>query len=234
MSFLSPSALPDQELLEVARVLHDMKNEIIAFGTSIRRFTSSGDASSRLALQYESGRHLDAARGLAASLAAVTSLLAPPHVEDLDFVLFLQEYLSQTMLSVPAHVRIVTPRSATASLHIVTAPAYIRSILDNLVKNAVEAMPDGGDLAIDWAYDGETRHVILEVSDTGIGMDAGTIDAVRGEGPLVSAKEGGSALGLATVRGMVHRLSGDFEVSSVKGEGTRCVLTLPNLEESPG
>src|SRR6266540_5858716 len=179
-------------------------NEVVAFGASLRRWSeAAGDDAAMLALQYESARHLAAARGHASSLSTLTSSLSPPRLEELDFVLFLQEYLSQKILAIPPSVRLVTPRASLSSLHLVTAPGYLRSILDNLIKNAVEAMPDGGDLVIDWAFEVGERKVILEVSDTGEGMDPSQVAAVRGDAQVESTKREGSALGLATVRGMV-------------------------------
>jgi dsRNA-specific ribonuclease/signal transduction histidine kinase len=233
VSFLSPSRLPDPERFEIARVVHDLKNEIVAFGTSLRRWSeASGGEASMLGLQYDSARHLDVARSLASSLSTLTSSLSTPPVEDFDFVLFLQEYLSQKMLAIPTTVRLVTPRTSLPSLRVVMAPGYLRSILDNLIKNAVEAMPDGGDLGVDWAYEEGMRQLILEVRDTGTGMEPSQVAAVLSDAEVESTKQGGSALGLATVRGMVYRLGGEVDVSSAPGKGTRWTLTLPNLQES--
>jgi len=233
IAYLSPSRFSDPERFDIARVLHDLKNEVIAYGVSLRRWWESGrEDTTKLALQYETGRHLDAAQGLASSLATLTSTLTPPRLEEIDFVLFLQEYLSRKILAIPATVRLVTPRTSIASLRVFTAPPYLLSILDNLIKNAVEAMPDGGDLRVDWAYEEGERKVILEISDTGAGMEPSQVAALQANAPIESTKPGGSALGIATVRGMVYRLGGDLDVSSSPEDGTRWTLTLPDLQES--
>ena len=107
------------------------------------------------------------------------------------------------------------------------ADAEIRDALTNLIFNAVDAMPDGGTLTL------RTRvlpaqvnspvavgaAVAIEVSDTGIGMDAETQQ--RCLEPFFTTKgERGTGLGLAMVYGMVQRHSGGLEIDTEPGKGT--------------
>jgi PAS domain S-box-containing protein len=111
---------------------------------------------------------------------------------------------------------------------ILGAESEIRDSLTNLIFNAVDAMPDGGTLrlraysssaAADSAEQG--RKVVLEVADTGVGMDAATKD--RCLEPFFSTKgERGSGLGLAMVYGMSQRHGAELEIDSQVGRGT-CV-----------
>jgi len=103
----------------------------------------------------------------------------------------------------------------------------IRQAVINLIFNAVDAMPEGGTLTL------RTRerpipppHVILEVSDTGIGMDEETRKHCLE--PFFSTKgKGGSGMGLATVYGTMQRHDGDVNVESTPGEGTTVQLIFP-------
>ncbi len=95
----------------------------------------------------------------------------------------------------------------------------IRDALTNLVFNAVDAMPDGGALAACGPAPAEFGRVVVEVSDTGVGMDEAT--RRRCLEPFFTTKgERGTGLGLAMVYGMVQRHSADIDIDSAVGRGT--------------
>ena len=115
---------------------------------------------------------------------------------------------------------------------LVGAQTEIRDALTNLVLNAVDAMPTGGALTIrtrTTAEDaGAPMRVVVEVSDTGVGMDEET--RTRCVEPFFTTKgQRGTGLGLAMVYGMIQRHSGEFEVDSVPERGTTMRLIFPLL-----
>ncbi|MEM7115056.1 MAG: response regulator [Chloroflexota bacterium] len=73
------------------------------------------------------------------------------------------------------------------------------------------------------------EYVIVEVTDTGSGMDYETVSRIFD--PFFSTKENGRGLGLAAVLGIVRSHGGDLWVHSKVGEGTTFCLLLPQLEE---
>ncbi len=94
----------------------------------------------------------------------------------------------------------------------------------NLVENALEAMAEGGILTV--AARAERGQVITEVSDTGPGMDAGTLS--RAFEPFFTTKaERGTGLGLAVVQRVVADHGGRVDVWSRPGQGTRVTVELP-------
>jgi len=113
----------------------------------------------------------------------------------------------------------------------------IREALTNLIFNAVDAMPDGGIVTVrtrvsggapDNADPAVVPHVLLEVSDTGVGMDEDT--RRRCLEPFFTTKgERGTGLGLAMVYGIVRRHSAELEIESAPGDGTtvRLVFAAP-------
>jgi signal transduction histidine kinase/ActR/RegA family two-component response regulator len=107
----------------------------------------------------------------------------------------------------------------------------IRDALTNLIFNAVDAMPDGGKLTIRTRHDrsnDEAEEVIVEVADTGVGMDENT--RRRCLEPFYTTKgERGTGLGLAMVYGMIQRHSSQIDIESTVGEGTTVRLTFPAL-----
>ena len=100
----------------------------------------------------------------------------------------------------------------------------IRDALTNLVFNAVDAMPNGGGLRIRTRL-GELGRVVVEVADTGTGMDE---DAKRRclEPFFTTKGERGTGLGLAMVYGMVQRHSADIDIVSALGRGTTVSLSF--------
>ena len=117
---------------------------------------------------------------------------------------------------------------------IMGAEHEIRDALTNLIFNAVDAMPAGGGLNVrtrkSLAGDG-AEHVLVEVTDTGVGMDEDT--RRRCLEPFYTTKgERGTGLGLAMVYGMIQRHSAELEIDSAVGRGTTVRLIFPSQASS--
>ncbi|HEX7069197.1 MAG TPA: ATP-binding protein [Rhodothermales bacterium] len=111
----------------------------------------------------------------------------------------------------------------------------IREALTNLIFNAVDAMPQGGQLNVrtrgmpgDLSMEGVfgTVHARVEIRDTGIGMDEETRRQCLE--PFYTTKgDRGTGLGLAMVYGMTRRHSGEIQIESAPGVGTTVSLLFP-------
>jgi signal transduction histidine kinase len=95
----------------------------------------------------------------------------------------------------------------------------------NLVINAQQAMPQGGQLVIRTYAKGD--RVALELIDTGCGMDANTQEHIFEA--FYSTKPGGSGLGLPTARKIFEAHGGTIALRSEVGRGTQFTITLPVL-----
>ena len=118
----------------------------------------------------------------------------------------------------------------------------IEQVLMNLMVNAADAMPLGGDLFLKTANISHTEfqgkvyqpkpgdYVLLTVTDTGIGMDSNTLKRIFD--PFFTTKEfgKGTGLGLASVYGIIKGHAGYIDVESVKGRGTTFKIYLPATE----
>jgi len=120
-------------------------------------------------------------------------------------------------------------------------PAQIQVALSNLIRNAGDAMPDGGFLSVDLSsIDVESRdplarvlgssgpYVRVTVTDTGAGMDTATLGRIFE--PFYGRKPAGegSGLGLPVVYGIVTKHGGHIHTESAPGRGTTMRIYLPH------
>ncbi len=125
-------------------------------------------------------------------------------------------------------------------MNILGSPIHLGKTLMNLVSNAAEAMPDGGRLTVrtrnryvDATIDGfeavtEGSYVVLEVSDTGMGIPEEEISRIFE--PFYTKKvmgRSGTGLGMAVVWGTVQDHHGQIQVDSRPGEGTVFSIYFP-------
>ena len=111
-------------------------------------------------------------------------------------------------------------------LEIDADPEQVKRALLNLMKNAVQAMRQGGDLWVRAQRD--NGQVVVEVEDSGPGI--GREQQEHLFEPFYSTKEKGSGLGLAIVQQTVEKNRGWVRVQSREGEGTRFSMVLPGVE----
>jgi nitrogen-specific signal transduction histidine kinase/CheY-like chemotaxis protein len=123
-------------------------------------------------------------------------------------------------------------------------PAELENALLNLAVNARDAMPDGGTVTIEtanvvdgdpsaegWRDGNDAPHVLIAVSDSGVGMDRETL--ARAFDPFFTTKEPGrgTGLGLSQVYGFVEQSGGHVLIDSQPREGTTVRIYLPRLPE---
>ena len=106
--------------------------------------------------------------------------------------------------------------------------SQIEQVLVNLFINAIQAMPKGGDLFVSTSYDPQSDKLILEVRDTGIGINKENLPHVFD--PFFSTKgTKGTGLGLSVSYGIIRQHNGDITVESEEGKGTSFIIKLPPM-----
>jgi nitrogen fixation/metabolism regulation signal transduction histidine kinase len=106
-------------------------------------------------------------------------------------------------------------------------PVLLRRVIENLVLNAIDAMPKGGTLTFRTAS--ADRFVVFELSDTGAGLTPE--ECARLFTPYYTTKQHGTGLGLAIAQSVVSDHQGKISVSSRKGQGTTFNVELPVFTE---
>jgi len=205
-----------------ANIAHEIRNPLASLTGAIEVLTSpltADDARERLsqivARESERLNHiiknfLEYARPAPLSIATFDVAAAA------EEVLLLLEHRAS-----PGSLKVI--REFAPSIPWAVDAQQFRQILWNLSLNAVEAMPEGGELRVSVAVRGAKLEVA--VSDTGDGIAAADVSHVFE--PFFSTKSEGTGLGLALVHRIVQEHGGEIDVRSLPGLGTTFTLTLP-------
>ena len=148
-----------------------------------------------------------------------------PNAGEADLKLIIDKLLVKNGL--PENVKLsVTVEDEARKL--VADSDYLNRILYNLVTNAVQAMPKGGNLTIH-VYK-EANDVVISVKDTGVGIS----EAVKGKlfTPMFTTKSKGQGFGLPVVKRMTESLGGTVTFESAEGKGTTFIVRLPPPKRS--
>ncbi len=121
------------------------------------------------------------------------------------------------------------------SVMIESDPDQIKQVLWNLFLNACDAMPSGGtlDIVTKWVFEAPEsarRNVAIIIRDTGGGFESKTLSKLFT--PFFTTKEGGSGLGLATVKRIVDQLQGRVLGNNYPDGGAEIVIILPGGSRS--
>jgi signal transduction histidine kinase len=129
-------------------------------------------------------------------------------------------------------------KATSCALVLINKTQFCR-IVFNLALNSRDAMPDGGTITLRLASvktkdadDNFLHYILLEVTDTGVGMDTATQQRI-GE-PYFTTKPNGTGLGLAIVMKNLERAGGLLRIESEPGRGSTFRVFLPRVGSSTG
>lgn len=111
--------------------------------------------------------------------------------------------------------------------------SQLQQVFMNIILNAIQAMPNGGEIAISTS-EGKDGFIEVRVSDTGCGISKENIPKLFD--PFFSTKKGGKGigLGLSVVYGIINRHRGRIEVESGVGKGSTFIIKLPRRGAASG
>ncbi len=108
----------------------------------------------------------------------------------------------------------------------------LKTIVRNLITNAIKFSYENGTIVVDVSSDGRT--VVCEVKDTGIGLSPEKLEALRNAASFTSEgvrKEQGSGLGLQLCRNFVEKNGGEMWIDSVQGKGSSFYFSIPLVDD---
>jgi PAS domain S-box-containing protein len=222
-------------------IAHDFNNMLLAIlgYADLLAEDAAGDAG-RLELIVEIQRAAERAAGLTRRLLAFgrRQILQPGAVSLSSLVTDLLPMLRRVIAE---HIEIVT-ETAPRTRPVLGDRSQLEQVVVNLAVNARDAMPNGGRLTIRTSTEsldeasagGEVPagvYALLEVVDTGIGMDAATRDRIFEPFFTTKGFGYGTGLGLATVYGIVKQMGGLIRVESDLGQGATFRIYLPETRQ---
>ena len=202
---------------------HEIRNPIFAIGgfaNALLRNTSLNDlAKEKARIIYEESRRLDEILTNILNFARPTEQVMgefdPAAVarQTIDLMTIGNE---ERGITVVLDIEAALPKASGNAEN-------LKHCLINLLKNSLEAMPDGGTLTLRAARSGS--YVRIDVEDTGRGIPVDVQDKLFS--PFFTTKNKGSGLGLAMTRKVIEEMGGKVSFESTEGKGTQVTLTLP-------
>jgi signal transduction histidine kinase len=214
---------------ELARQInHDVKNGLIPLRNVMRHLTQvERDNPQTLATVFAERRHtVDSSLAYLETLATTYQRLSTPVSRgECD----LNALITDVVRAAQGHERVVLDTDLVTLPRVVGDPIAFRRILENLIANAVDALPSGtGRIEVSTRVidrDGDVPTIRLSVSDGGRGMSAE--ESARIFEDFYTTKPGGTGLGLSIVRRLVTDLHGTIAVDSAPERGTRISIDIP-------
>lgn len=149
--------------------------------------------------------------------------------EYVDLCLIIEDAIDAATLRALLQNVDITRSFAVESTRVLSDRTAVRRILDNLLTNALDVLPQGGRILVELARDSSRDDVVvLCVRDSGPGLTVEQQAIIFKPG--VRLREGpGLGLGLANVSDLVGALGGSYEIRSVPGSGTNIRVRLPKI-----
>jgi two-component system sporulation sensor kinase B len=115
----------------------------------------------------------------------------------------------------------------TGSPYIKTDPDKFSQVLINIIKNGIEAMPNGGELEVNVKE--VNGMAVISIDDHGVGMTEEEIQRLGT--PFYSTKTKGTGIGMMVSYRLIEKMNGQIKVKSKKGVGTQFIVTFPVVIE---
>ncbi len=220
------------------RIAHDIKNPLTSIQLTLQRLQREYQSrESENAQRYDeyTVRILERIENLRRMSRDFMKFLnvEKPNVQPVDLNKLVEELFGNTTIALPGDVKLVL--KLASDLPTVHADAeQMQTLLENLVSNAINAMPEGGTLSVSTSVafnlqfndnNGPRNYVVLEVMDTGRGIPPEVMERLFH--PYITKTYLGTGLGLTIVKKIVDDHHGHIEVNSEEGVGTSFIIYIP-------
>jgi signal transduction histidine kinase len=209
-------------------VAHELRNPLNVVKTSVYYLLNARNPSPEKRTEHlqRIERHVLVADGVITALSNFAKMPVPT-MAPFALAPFLRDLLELNPL--PENVK-VTIDCLPKTPALLGDADQIRIVVGNLIRNAREAMPQGGQLSITAWPDGDS--VQIAVKDTGVGIPKENLQRIME--PLYSTKARGLGLGLAIARAILEKNRGSLKVMSEPGQGSTFTVRLLAAEPADG
>lgn len=157
----------------------------------------------------------------------ITDILAfgrvkEPQVAKININDVVKESISKSKLEMPENIELNIQLKSNLP-EVLVDSAQIQQVFSNIILNAVQAMPKGGNLIITSIK--KDKFIEVNITDTGEGIPKENLDKIFE--PLFSTKVQGTGLGLSVCQSIIENHEGSIEVESEVGKGTKFIVKLP-------
>jgi len=212
----------------VAHIAHEIKNPLLIIGGFARQLLRAPEfddqARHKLSIMAEEVSHLEE------MVAEMRDFVRhpPPQKRPGQIIAVVDEALELFQDTFKEHNIQVRRVEETPLPAVNFDPKQVHQVLINLLKNALEAMPDGGEITITSRVKG--ANVEISIGDTGMGLAPEV--AANIFQPYFTTKDKGTGLGLAICQGIIQAHGGVLSVDGTSGRRTTFTIQLP-LNEAP-
>ncbi len=211
-------------------VAHEIRNPLVSIGgfaQTVLGKMEEGDAR-RQYLEII----VDEVRRLESILGEILNYARPvvPHFMESDLNEMIRQTMGMIRVEIDEEMIEMISNLAEELPKLWFDPDQMRQVLLNLLRNAVHAMPDGGELTVSTEI--KSNIVTIEIRDTGVGISDEHISKIFTA--FFTTKSTGSGLGLTICSQILHNHGGSIGVSSKEDEGSAFVISLPLRRKSGG
>ncbi|MFQ5753110.1 MAG: PAS domain-containing sensor histidine kinase, partial [bacterium] len=221
------------------RIAHDIKNPLTSILMTLERLQKEYlQHSKERAADYDNYttkmiEHIESLRRMSLNFMKFVDI-EQLNLKKIDLNEFVKQASDKIRRNLPDDITLKL-NLGSKSLKLRVDCEQMHELLENLVSNSINAMPEGGKITftthfdqnlILQTFDGQPRdYAIMEIRDTGCGIPESDLDHLFD--PNFTATDGGTGLGLAIVKKIVDEHKGRIEVTSKQGEGTAFFVYLP-------
>jgi len=226
--FLRQEVIEKEKFRTVATLasslVHEIKNPLTTLKTFLEHFPTKKDNPEFIAkFEYLTAQEINRMENLVKRLLD----FAKPSILSLEQV-NIHHLIDDTLTLLHHELRqkgiLIVKDYGTALAMLKLDSNQIRQALLNLLRNAIDAMPNGGKLTIE-TKDKKSTALEVVVTDTGCGIPAADLPHIFE--PFFSKKKDGTGLGLSITKDIIEGHKGKIEAKSALGQGTQFIITLP-------
>jgi signal transduction histidine kinase len=209
------------------QVAHELKNPLAGLRLYARHLEGRMARAEDSEGEEIAGKITKLVDHLAAVVTEITAFGRPPELHRVPVALapLLDECLALAQARAPMIDVTIERRYDAGCPEPVLDARELRKAFLNLMLNGLEALSPGGRLVVSTSYLADADSVLVDVEDTGAGMNEETVS--RMFDLFFTTKPEGTGLGMAIIRSVVDRHGGALSVESAPGQGTRARVRLP-------